>query len=816
MDINKQLFIFYIIILFIFINFSSCHYLENLINNLNNDYYLFNSDIDIKEIKLDEFVSGNINNNKNDSYKIKLLYDDFEEIFFDFQSEYGCLHINIINNKENNPSSYFEFCSNGNDNIFSLNKSDIIDNINIENLDIIITIATKLDINFIYSLKISLRKQHINIFEIKSEHKYLCKTEKLKDDKYGCLFMFTNNINESNWDNLIIYSKTQNDINEYVHIYADFINKTDFDDWKIEELVNKTPNNESEFNNYNNETNFINIPNLKIDKYIYISIESYINKTVEILVQKITDNNEEIKFPKENDILIYSINNNFSNINLNFSNLLDKEIALSLVTLYGKASIFLGNDDSSEYITDVIENKLFFIIDAESYKKNKIFTINVHNLEGKDEKKLGFIFYISFSSKTNNVLKEISFGKSSKIIYNNFSNPIILYQQIPKNNNFSYNINLQLYNFQVQYNSTINIDNFDIKIVIASKEDIYQFKENYSYINKYNNIIEAKLNNILSYSSTYLSKKDIDGFYINDKKYILIFIVNNTIIKSDKLILGCSILPVDSLIYPSERIYHFGNLNNNYKVVHRLKGNKKYHLMRLEFSSNDNDILWSVKRTPELYSHNDSDLSFVTEKWINGRELLTMYIENGEDIYLTVFTNNTNENPFLKNYIFKYINSAKNGDFRNYIIKNDYLYYDEDEKLMEIGQLKSKLPLNIQYFLILINEEDYIRTEEINTIAFIESKKNVTITGNMNKNKIVFNLKNYINREKDYYLNAYSVINENNSNIEYLAYSGFKIKGINITTPKKELIIASVSIGGFIFLTIIFRSIRYYYKNYIY
>ena len=275
-------------------------------------------------------------------------------------------------------------------------------------------------------------------------------------------------------------------------------------------------------------------------------------------------------------------------------------------------------------------------------------------------------------------------------------------------------------------------------------------------------------------------------------------------------------MPVDSLIYPSERIYHFGNLNNNYKVVHRLKGNKKYHLMRLEFSSNDNDILWSVKRTPELYSHNDSDLSFVTEKWINGRELLTMYIENGEDIYLTVFTNNTNENPFLKNYIFKYINSAKNGDFRNYIIKNDYLYYDEDEKLMEIGQLKSKLPLNIQYFLILINEEDYIRTEEINTIAFIESKNNVTITGNMNKNKIVFNLKNYINREKDYYLNAYSVINENNSNIEYLAYSGFKIKGIDITTPKKELIIASVSIGGFIFLTIIFRSIRYYYKNYIY
>ena len=44
--------------------------------------------------------------------------------------------------------------------------------------------------------------------------------------------------------------------------------------------------------------------------------------------------------------------------------------------------------------------------------------------------------------------------------------------------------------------------------------------------------------------------------------------------------------------------------------------------MRLEFASNSGSIGWSVKRTNESenYKQNDTDLSFVTEKWINGRE----------------------------------------------------------------------------------------------------------------------------------------------------------------------------------------------------
>ena len=49
-----------------------------------------------------------------------------------------------------------------------------------------------------------------------------------------------------------------------------------------------------------------------------------------------------------------------------------------------------------------------------------------------------------------------------------------------------------------------------------------------------------------------------------------------------------------------------------------------------------------------------------------------MYINNGEDIYLTIFKNSISHDDIKFNYIFKYINSGKNGDLKNYRIKDDY------------------------------------------------------------------------------------------------------------------------------------------------
>jgi len=151
-----------------------------------------------------------------------------------------------------------------------------------------------------------------------------------------------------------------------------------------------------------------------------------------------------------------------------------------------------------------------------------------------------------------------------------------------------------------------------------------------------------------------LSVEDMIIFDILDDPFLLIYINNNNISYSlNKLVLGSTISQINSLIYPSERIYHYGKLDNNEKIVFRLKGKSESHLMRLEFGSNSDLVGWTVKRTNDKdsdnYRKNDTDLSFVTEKWINGRELLTMYIEQGEDIYLTVFAKSKIINSHLTN-----------------------------------------------------------------------------------------------------------------------------------------------------------------------
>ena len=76
-----------------------------------------------------------------------------------------------------------------------------------------------------------------------------------------------------------------------------------------------------------------------------------------------------------------------------------------------------------------------------------------------------------------------------------------------------------------------------------------------------------------------------------------------------------------------------------------------------------------------------------------------MYINNGEDIYLTIFKNSISHDDIKFNYIFKYINSGKNGDLKNYRIKDDLLNYDVQEGTIKINALKaSSENLIINYY----------------------------------------------------------------------------------------------------------------------
>ena len=200
----------------------------------------------------------------------------------------------------------------------------------------------------------------------------------------------------------------------------------------------------------------------------------------------------------------------------------------------------------------------------------------------------------------------------------------------------------------------------------------------------------------------------------------------------------------------------------------------------------------------------------IIEKWINGRGLFTLYIEKGEDIYLTIYINKIVDNYNLTNYIFKYINSEKNGDFNNYIIKSDSLNYDKEKKQITINKLNNYPSYSFaNYYLKIIPKNNYISKESLNTISLIESKDNLTLKGE-NKNKILFNLNNIITKNNTYYINAYCAINERYSDIEYISYKELIInEKFRYKKPSnKKLLLTSLIIGGIAFLMILFNCLK--------
>ena len=807
---NTALLLLFTIFIYLF-KFSSS-FSGDLKNNkefkdIINKYYL---DENYESIQADEFVENDIDNNSTKYYLFSLL-NDTEEIYFDFQSEYGCLNIYFNENINNNLS----FCSLGTNNIFILSKNEILDKIGYKetikglNINIMAEFPALVNNNskIHYSLKVSLKKPNLNIFEIKSFHKILCKTEKINETNF-CLFILTN---ISLDQNLIVYSKSQSS-NTKLNIAANFINISKFNDSNY--LSENIPNETSIYNNYLNDTDFIVIPNLNKDKYIYISIESTNETTIEILVNKI--NNYTNQKPKINEFNIYSINNNISNyMNLDFIEQ-KNEISLCIGVINGKGSIQFNNYKSKEYIIDTNENKIIFNLNKELLISSS-YKLIINNLEEFNETKLGFIFYIYFENR-NNILNKITNNKSIKIINKIPNYPLVLYEQLSEEDS-SLNINLQLYECSII--EAFNNSNLEIELMILSKEELYELKLDYENIKYYEKIIK-KFDNILSVSHIDLSSDDFKSFNINENSWLVINIpIYNNYVGTKEIILGCSLFNINNLNYPSERIYYYGEINVGEKVVYKLKGNVNYHLMRLEFGHNSEFIGWSVKRTNENknYKSNDTDLSFVTERWVNGRELLTMYIERGEDIYLTVYIKENLDNINLTNlthHVFKYINSGKNGDFKNYLIKYDSLDFNKRNNLVTINKL-SKIPdtSTINYYLKIIKKQDYIEKESINTIAITQSNSDCVVKcSSTYKNKIICDLEDYAKEVNTYYINAYSVINENNTSIEYVSYSSLKIKIKDLSKKSNYIIILiALSFAGLTFIILTITLIIYCVKK---
>ena len=801
--------------LLIFLPFFSSSLTNKNIAQVINDYntYYFTEPSNYTEF--DVFQEGNININKtviSYNYQISIKNKpELGKIFFDYQSDFG--YLNISFNKGGKKNTVFQ--SQEKNNFFILDLNDVLNDESLIGDDfVVMNVQVAFDniqpnFNFDFSLKASLKKS-VNILEINSEHQILCKTEKVdkdddEDNKYRCLFVVVNKDNitnsEENEKNLLLFPFINENIDDLnLNIYADYINKTIYDNFDNESLSQLIPNNNSQYKNkiINKTTNFIRIENITHEKYLYVSIETNKETLLEILSQEISENKNAYELTNPKKIQTISINGLNASISLDFTKSDISEYSILLTTVYGKSTIYFEDNPNEKYTADVRENSLFLSLDS---KKGKLI------LEKIDE---GHVFYITVLDKEKSVINELIYSRASRFSFNNIPEQMLFYENIPVNND-SVNINFQLYNI-LQINNT-----FNICVALLSKEEMQEIKYNISKINNMTFIAEGQLSPISLSSNIHLNH-DLN----NENKSNVFIILQPTFDTSNKkMIIGISLTKVNSLIYPSERIYYYGELNKYDRVTYKLEGNEKYHLMRLELGHNSGDINWSVKRTYEEknYTMNDTDLSFVIEYWHNGRELLTMYIENGEDIYLTIFKKqNIRRNKNISyNYVFKYINAGKNGDFKNYVVKQDNLIYNEDDKAIKIYEFWNVHPKNVKmsYYMRAIQYDNYVTSETLNSISLIESKgsfltdKAYITDEETSENLVEFYLRNSLNAMKSYFLNCYIAVIEDNNNIELLSYEGTFIEGQTFPKPIIGLIIAALCIAGIVFIILVIRFIHH-------
>ena len=801
--------------LLIFLPFFSSSLTNKNIAQVINDYntYYFTEPSNYTEF--DVFQEGNININKtviSYNYQISIKNkSELGKIFFDYQSDFG--YLNISFNKGGKKNTVFQ--SQEKNNFFILDLNDVLNNESWNGDDfVVMNVQVAFDniqpnFNFDFSLKASLKKS-VNILEINSEHQILCKTEKVdkdddEDNKYRCLFVVINKDNitnsEENEKNLLLFPFINENIDDLnLNIYADYINKTIYDNFDNESLSQLIPNNNSQYKNkiINKTTNFIRIENITHEKYLYVSIETNKETLLEILSQEISENKNAYELTNPKKIQTISINGLNASISLDFTKSDISEYSILLTTVYGKSTIYFEDNPNEKYTADVRENSLFLSLDS---KKGKLI------LEKIDE---GHVFYITVLDKEKSVINELIYSRASRFSFNNIPEQMLFYENIPVNND-SVNINFQLYNI-LQINNT-----FNICVALLSKEEMQEIKYNITKINNMTFIAEGQLSPITLSSNIHLNH-DLNN---ENKSYVLIILQPTFDTSNKKMIIGISLTKVNSLIYPSERIYYYGELNKYDRVTYKLEGNEKYHLMRLELGHNSGDINWSVKRTYEEknYTMNDTDLSFVIEYWHNGRELLTMYIENGEDIYLTIFKKqNIRRNKNISyNYVFKYINAGKNGDFKNYVVKQDNLIYNEDDKAIKIYEFWNEHPKNVimSYYMRTIQYDNYVTSETLNSISLIESKgsfltdKAYITDEETSENLVEFYLRNSLNAMKSYFLNCYIAVIEDNNNIELLSYEGTFIEGQTFPKPIIGLIIAALCIAGIVFIILVIRFIHH-------
>ena len=757
-----------------------------------------NNNIPLIQINTDEYVIGNVDNNHNDIYEFYslILSSDGEEVNIDWQSDAACIYIKIGDQRPSINNYHFVHCSPGYDSLYTIKKDDILNKYGdssrttLKDLKMIIgTYTTRVDSVYttVYSMKVILRKPVINIYPVNSNQKVLCPTEKTESGKNLCLFLvFYEDLDLLQY--LLIYPKSQTN-NAEVLIHADYIDYDKYEQWDTDYLTSHIPSEKSEYTNYENGKDFLFIPQGSYESHLFVAVYSDEETVIELVTtfSKFDDGLapnpstiQVISFKKETFTLKFDTNN---------------DIAVSLVSLQGKSKIYWEFEKENEYYLGGREDRLSIVLTSDMCNEKECNLI-INNLE-PDSKELypqepGFTFCISYFIRASGlpglIFEELIYGKSTEIAYRNSKFPVILYCQLPDKES---SVNLFFDFREMKSNkprNTIYDNSIDVNSMILTTDDIFKFKADPTYIKIDPNTVKGVFSSSINVGNVYLTEEDIKKFdKVTGIPWLFIYLTKTSDIPDQfsKLTLEAAVAKTNNDVYTSVNIYQYGKLGVDEKNVYKLKGDTIKKFLRVQFSSNSGIINYSIRRQKdEDYRKNDTSINIVKNEWINGRGLLTMILDNGEDIYLTVFKDNLNsdinDDIYLTNYVFKYVCVEKMEDYKEYRVEDDLIKYDQNKRTLTFNKIKDiQDSKNVIYFVKLIKKDNYLPNENINTIAITQSSGQSYGYENLTSenDQLVVELKD-ASINTVYYYNIIAQINEERI-AEYISYHSEGVINVN-------------------------------------
>ena len=822
----------------------------SIITRITPNNYAF-TDIPKVVIQVNEYIIGNVDVSKNERiyqfYEIWLPHDA-TRVDFDFQSEVAGLYINVGGIRPTTKNADFALLPPGRDSILSIDKYYImlkaqekkikIPHTNsLEDLNLVIGVWTdktdSIDTE-VFSLTVRLPNEDLtlDIIEVNTDQKVLCKPITISNNQYSCLFMITYDDQDVDLNMpLIIHAASVNQ-SALTYTYGSYIERKYYDEYDVEKLKGSTPT--SQTAKYSTQRSGL--------EYIYTKLKDEGGQDNYFFVNVISDKPEDIfiltSIPMYNDIA--SSTDQFypnpsteqllsvSKDKLRLKFFTTSSLIVNFVTLGGEGEIAWADDPNTVFNLRGIGDRLSMT----SGKTSDEIIITKRKVQNSNEVDSGFFFYVSYYIRNlENNFDEVQFGKSVELSYRETDLPVFLYSKI--NSYFNdLNIAVTFRDSEVDTGGEFSVSPMTVKAALAKESTVYKAKQNPELSPTLERSIDGSYDPALRTAIVYLPSTSIKNFNIksedNPTLYLSLAKNENAPEKNyEKFNVEAQFSKVNGALIPVEKSFNYGRHTSYYTNYYRLKVDKNKKFMVIEIAFNSNYLNFAVNIAMTRYNASNLILKTVSAKG-KTKVLVDNQAHSSDFIYLNIFrVVNKEDAQKLYNYAFKYINIANEDEFQDFNITDDNAKLDITEKTNDDGTTTidcsfNKIKLekdqaNITYFFKVVENSTHYYGEEINTIAVMESPYHTVYKRNPEDNNGKITLSATGDLANWCYLQVIAQIQQDTF-IEYVAYDGIKkirdpptkdsesSGGINTTVFVVVAVILLALIAGLAVVVFIFQQ----------